>query len=86
VESLKKVESLLTDEFTKGLESEGEYVMVKMCVTHIHRLPKGTEKGEFLIVDVGVVYLTVTHISELTFNDIVFLTYTHVDVILHEKA
>ena len=66
--SLEEVESLLTAEFTKGLESEkeGEDVKVKMFVTHVHEMPKGTEEGEFLVVDLGVNHLKVIHISKLT--------------------
>ena len=76
-ESLKEVERLLSAEFTKGLEREGEDVKVKMFVTHIHDMPKKTEKGEFLVVDLRVNHLRVLHISELTYNYIIwcFLRY-----------
>jgi hexokinase len=80
LKSLKKVERLLTVEFTKGLESEGDDVMLKMLVTHIHEMPKGTEEGEFLVVDWGVNHLRVVRISELTY---IFRIY---DMTLHEKA
>jgi hexokinase len=66
LESLKEVGRLLTAEFTKGLESEGEDVMVKMFVTHVYEMPKGTEEGEFLVVDWGINHLRIVHISELT--------------------
>ena len=68
LESLKEVERLLTTEFTKGLESEEEKedVKVKMFVTHVYEMPKGTEEGEFLVVDLGVNHLRVVHISEST--------------------
>ena len=65
-ESLKKVERLLTDEFTKGLEREGEDVKVKMLVTHVHEMPKETETGEFLVVDLRVNNLRVLYLSKLT--------------------
>ena len=68
VQSLKEVEKLLSDEFTKGLKSEEEDVKVKMFVTHIHEMPKGTEEGEFLVVDLGINHLRVLHISESTFS------------------
>ena len=70
LESLKEVERLLSAEFTKGLESkeEREDVKVKMFVTHVHEMPKGTEEGEFLVVDLGVHHLRVLHISEFTFS------------------
>ena len=68
LESLKGVERLLTTEFTKGLESEGEDVKVKMFVTHVYEMPKGTEKGEFLVVDLGAHHLKVLHISKFTFS------------------
>ena len=66
VQSLEEVEGLLSAEFTKGLESkeEREDVKVKMFVTHIHEMPKGTEKGEFLVVHLGVNHLRVLHISK----------------------
>ena len=68
VQSLKEVERLLSAEFTKGLESEEEDVNVKMLVTHIHEMPKGTEEGEFLVVDLEVHHLRVLHISKFTFS------------------
>ena len=68
--SSEEVESLLTAEFTKGLESEVEDVKVKMFVTHVHEMPKGTEEGEFLVVDLGVYHLRVLHISEFIFSGI----------------
>ena len=68
LESLKKVKRLLSAEFTKGLESEGEDVKVKMLITHVHDMPKGTEEGEFLVVDLRVNHLRVLHISELTYS------------------
>ena len=67
-ESLKEVKRLLKDEFKRGLESEREDVNVKMFVTHIHKMPEGTEEGEFLVVDLGVYHLRVLHISKFTFN------------------
>ena len=76
LQSLKMVESLLSAEFTKGLESgeEREDVKVKMLVTHVHEMPKGTEEGEFLVVELGVNHLRVVHISELTYSDNFFVT------------
>ena len=67
-ESLKEVKRLLKDEFKRGLESEREDVNVKMFVTHIHKMPEGTEEGEFLVVDLGVYHLRVLHIGTFTFN------------------
>ena len=69
VESLREVERLLTAEFVKGLEREGDDVKVKMLSTCVHNMPDGTEAGEFLVVDLGVSYLQVLHISELTFSN-----------------
>ena len=72
-ESLKKIEKLLSEEFDKGLKSNRDDVPVKMFITHVHEMPKGTEEdGEFLVVDLGVSYLQVLLISELMFNDGVF--------------
>ena len=70
--SSEEVERLLSAELTKGLESEEERedVKVKMFVTHIHEMPKGTEEGEFLVVDLGVNHLKVLHISK--FQDLKF--------------
>ena len=73
LKNLKDVESLLSAEFTKGLKREREDVKVKMLVTHIHEMPKGTEEGEFLVVDLGINHLRVVHISESTFSAIVIL-------------
>ena len=70
LESLRKIETLLTADFVKGLEREGDDVTVKMFITHVHEMPKGTEEGEFLVVDLGVSYLQVLLISELTSNAI----------------
>lgn len=70
--SLRKVESLLFAEFIKGLKSEEEDVKVKMLVTHIHEMPKRTDEGEFLVVDLGVHHLRVLHISESIFSNLVF--------------
>ena len=67
VESLSEVERLLTAEFVKGLEREAEDIKVKMLSTCVHNMPNGREEGEFLVVDLGVSYLQVLHISELTF-------------------
>ena len=74
--SLEEVEGLLTAEFNKGLEKErrGVIVDVKMLVTHVHEMPKGTETGEFLVVDLGIDQLQVLHISELAFSGNVFMT------------
>ena len=75
VQSLKKVERLLSAEFTKGLESEGEDVKVKMVVTHVHEMPKGTEEGQFLVVDLGAHHLRVLHISKFTFTGNILFWY-----------
>jgi hexokinase len=66
LKSLKEVERRLSAEFVRGLESEEEDVKVKMFVTHVHEMPKGTEEGEFLILNLGANHLRVLHISELT--------------------
>ena len=60
---------LLTTDFAKDLESEGEDAQVKMLVKHIHKMPKGKDEGEFLVVDMEVNHLRVWHISELIFTD-----------------
>ena len=65
LKSLTEVEQLLTTEFAKGLEREGDDVMVKMLITHIHDMPDGTEKGKFLVIDFEGRYLRVLLISKL---------------------
>ena len=70
-ESLKRIEELLSKEFVEGLQSE-ENGTVKMFITHVHEMPKETEEGEFLVVDLRVSYLKVLLISELTSSDDVF--------------
>lgn len=44
---------LLRRDFDKGLEREGDDVVVKMLNTYVHSLPDGTEKGKFLALDLG---------------------------------
>lgn len=66
LESLRTIESLLTTEFRKGLEREGDDVMVKMVVTHVHSMPvDGKEEGDFLGLYLGTGYLRVVLIGEL---------------------
>ena len=69
LKSLRKIEKLLTAEFVEGLKREGDDVKVKMLNTHVHEMPKGTEEGEFLVVDLGAIELRVLLISELTSSD-----------------
>ena len=66
LESLKEVEGLLTAEFIKGLEREGDDVKVKMLITYVHSMPDGTEKGDFLALDLGGSNFRVLLISEFT--------------------
>lgn len=61
---LNDVSSRLTREFEKGLAKEGPDVMVKMLITYVHSLPDGTEKGEFLALDLGGSNFRVLLISE----------------------
>ena len=54
----------------KDRKREGKDVQVKMLVTHVHKMPKGAEKKEFLCVDMlKVNTLRVRHIGESTFID-----------------
>eukprot|EP00731_Ephydatia_muelleri_P020660 Em0013g387a len=53
LEALEEISSLLRKDFDKGLESEGDDVVVKMLNTYVHSLPDGTEKGKFLALDLG---------------------------------
>lgn len=61
---MKDVSSRLTAEFEKGLSREGDDVMIKMLVTYVHSLPDGTEKGDFLALDLGGSNFRVLLISE----------------------
>ncbi len=47
------IASKLKNEFEKGLSREGDDIMVKMLITYVHSLPDGTEKGDFLALDLG---------------------------------
>ena len=53
LDGMRDVSSKLTKEFEKGLAQEGDDVTVKMLITYVHALPDGTEKGEFLAIDLG---------------------------------
>eukprot|EP00731_Ephydatia_muelleri_P037457 Em0475g5a len=53
LEALEEISSLLRKDFDKGLEREGDDVVVKMLNTYVHSLPDGTEKGKFLALDLG---------------------------------
>ena len=53
LDGMRDVCSRLTKDFEKGLAREGDDVMVKMLVTYVHSLPDGTEKGDFLALDLG---------------------------------
>lgn len=64
LEALREVERLLTAEFVKGLEREGDDVKVKMLVTYVHSMPDGTEEGDFLALDLGGSNFRVLLISE----------------------
>lgn len=64
LDSMREVESLLTEEFVKGLEKEGDDVKVKMLVTYVHSMPDGTEEGDFLALDLGGSNFRVLLISE----------------------
>lgn len=61
---MREVEGLLTAEFVKGLEREGDDVKVKMLVTYVHSMPDGSEEGEFLALDLGGSNFRVLLISE----------------------
>ena len=60
----------LTAYFEMGLAREGGDVMVKMYCTYIHSLPDGSEKGEFLILDLGEMEFRIHYISKICTNDI----------------
>ena len=53
LEALEEISLLLRRDFDKGLEREGDDVVVKMLNTYVHSLPDGTEKGKFLALDLG---------------------------------
>ena len=64
LDGMKDVASKLTEEFKKGLQREGDDVTVKMLVTYVHSLPDGSEKGDFLALDLGGSNFRVLLISE----------------------
>ena len=53
LDGMRDISSKLTEDFEKGLSREGPDVMVKMLITYVHSLPDGTEKGDFLALDLG---------------------------------
>jgi len=53
LDAMKDISSKLTEEFKRGLASEGDDIVVKMLITYVHSLPDGTEKGDFLALDLG---------------------------------
>ena len=63
--SEESLRSLLTAQFVKSLEREGDDVKMKMHIIHIHSMPDGTEKGKFLVVDFEGKCLQVLLFSEL---------------------
>ena len=64
LDGMRDVSSKLTEEFKKGLAKEGDDVTVKMLITYVHSLPDGTEKGDFLALDLGGSNFRVLLISE----------------------
>jgi len=55
-ESLEEIMNLLLIDFTKGLsadESERAESPVKMLLTYVRAIPDGSEKGDFLALDLG---------------------------------
>ena len=65
LDGMKDVSARLTKEFEQGLAKEGEDVMVKMLITYVHALPDGTEKGDFLALDLGGSNFRVLLISKM---------------------
>ena len=57
LDGMKDVSSKLTEDFRRGLAKEkddqGKDLPVKMLITYVHSLPDGTEKGDFLALDLG---------------------------------
>ncbi len=70
LDGMRDVSSKLTEDFKKGLAREGDDVMVKMLITYVHSLPDGTEKGDFLALDLGGSNFRVLLISELVISDV----------------
>ena len=70
----------LTSLTAKDQESERK---VKMLVTHVHKMPEGAEKREFLVVDMlNINHLRVRHIGESTFIDKHFGVFYDILIIL----
>lgn len=56
LDGMREVSSRLTAEFEKGLAKEweeGSDITVRMLITYVHALPDGSEKGDFLALDLG---------------------------------
>lgn len=57
LDGMKDVSAKLTEDFKRGLAQEkddqGKDLPVKMLITYVHSLPDGTEKGDFLALDLG---------------------------------
>ncbi len=54
LDGMREVSSKLAAEFEKGLSrDEGSDIMVRMLITYVHALPNGSEKGDFLALDLG---------------------------------
>jgi hexokinase len=56
LDRMKEVSRKLTAEFKKGLAKEyeeGSDITVRMLITYVHALPNGSEKGDFLALDLG---------------------------------
>ena len=75
LDGMKEVERRITEDFKKGLEREGDDVKVKMLITYVHSLPDGSERGDFLALDLGGSNFRVLLISKSMFN---FAKYEHV--------
>ena len=52
-DDLEEIGRKMTNAFEKGLVDEGDNVPIKMFCTHVYSLPNGSEKGDFLTLDLG---------------------------------
>ena len=53
VSDLITVSDLLIKDMQEGLSKEEHGSPIKMLVTFVHRLPSGSEKGQYLAIDLG---------------------------------
>lgn len=83
LDGMRDVSAKLTEEFGKGLSREGDDVVVKMLITYVHSLPDGTEKGDFLALDLGGSNFRVLLISKVDNRFLLEIVFININFVLH---